>query len=61
MSFPRIHPTVTRLSETVTGYIATKTPSVEARQEKLEAAARQLLTHVTDANIKARAYYAGNP
>lgn len=55
MSFPRIHPSVTRLSETVTGYITSKTPSVDARQEKLEAAARQLLTHVTDANIKARA------
>lgn len=54
MSFPRIHPTVTRLSETVTGYIATKTPSVEARQEKLEAATRQLLTRVAEANTKAR-------
>lgn len=54
MPFPRIHPTVTRLSETVTGYITAKTPSVEARQEKLEAAARQLLTRVAEANTKAR-------
>lgn len=53
MPFPRIHPTVTRLSETVTGYIATKTPSVEARQEKLEAATRQFLTRVAEANTKA--------
>lgn len=55
MSFPRIHPSLSRLSETATRYITAKTPSVEARQEKLEAAARQLLTRVTDANIKARA------
>lgn len=54
MSFPRIHPTVTRLSETVTGYIATKTPPVEARQEKLEAATHQFLTRVAEANTKAR-------
>ena len=54
MSFPRIHPTVTRLSETVTGYIATKTPPVEARQEKLEAATRQFLARVAEANAKAR-------
>lgn len=55
MPFPRIHPTVTRLSETATRYITAKTPTAEARQEKLEAAARQLLTRVTEANIKARA------
>lgn len=54
MPFPRIHPTVTRLTETATRYIASKTPTVEARQEKLEAAARQLLTHTTEANTKAR-------
>lgn len=54
MSFPHVHPSVTRLSETVTGYIATKTPSVEARQEKLEAATRQFLTRVAEANTKAR-------
>lgn len=54
MSFPRIHHSLSRLSETVTGYIASKTPSVEARQEKLEAATRQLLARVTEANTKAR-------
>lgn len=43
MSFPRIHPTLSRVSETATRYITAKTPSAEARQEKLEAAARQLL------------------
>lgn len=43
MPFPRIHPTLSRVSETATRYITAKTPSVEARQEKLEAAARQLL------------------
>lgn len=31
MSFPRIHPTVTRLSETATRYITAKTPTAEAR------------------------------
>lgn len=54
MSFPRIYPSLNRLTETVTRYIASKTPTVEARQEKLEAAARQLLTRVAEANTKAR-------
>ena len=54
MPFPRIHPTLSRVSETATRYITAKTPSVEARQEKLEAATRQLLTRVAEANAKAR-------
>lgn len=53
MPFPRIHPTVTRLTETATSYITSKAPSVEARQEKLEAATRQFLTRVAEANAKA--------
>lgn len=55
MSFPRIHPTLSRVSETATRYITAKTPSAEARQEKLEAAARQLLARTAEANTKARA------
>lgn len=31
MSFPRIHPTLSRVSETATRYITAKTPSAEAR------------------------------
>lgn len=54
MSFPRIRHSVTRLSETATRYITAKTPTAEARQEKLEAATRQLLARVTEANTKAR-------
>ena len=54
MQFPHIHPSLSRLSETVTSYIATKTPTVEARQEKLEAATRQFLARVAEANAKAR-------
>ena len=52
MSFPHIRHSVTRLSETATRYITAKTPTVEARQEKLEAAT--FLARVAEANAKAR-------
>lgn len=35
MSFPRIHPTLSRVSETATRYITAKTPSAEARRIQL--------------------------
>lgn len=55
MSFPRIHPSLSRLSETATHYIASKTPTADARKEKLEAATRQLLARTAEANTKALA------